>query len=336
VSLTTDLARPGFLAIAERGIGDALTLLPSLRALRAARPDLRIELLTPGLFTLAENLGDTATVLDHRPLERMGDEERLAWLGARSAEWVWNTEGERGLWTAALRRSGRPTWVNAPAQSDWGSRNVLRVRFAQLRELFPGLTAPGDGGLALTPSQQEHRRAFRGGFASDALLVAIQPGAGDQRRIWPPEKFRALACALADRPRVTVLFFLSDAEARFREPGYLPDRANVRWVSGCLDEIVPKLAACDLCIGNDSGFYHLAFALGSRVVGIHRSLRGAQRWAYRSPRSRVVISWMPRQLARDWTRWISVARVLRAADALAPELRAAPIDSSPSVLDSAP
>jgi ADP-heptose:LPS heptosyltransferase len=89
-------------------------------------------------------------------------------------------------------------------------------------------------------------------------------------------------------------------------------------VSGRLDEVVPKLAACDLYIGNDSGFYHLGFALGSRVVGIHRSLRGAQRWAYRSSRSRVVVNWVPRQLGRDWTRFVSVARVLRAARQVTP------------------
>jgi ADP-heptose:LPS heptosyltransferase len=307
-------------AIAERGIGDALTLLPSLRALRAARPDLRIELLTPGLYPLADNLRETAAVLDHRPLDGLGAEERLAWLGARNAGWVWNTEGERGPWTAALRRSDHSTWVTAPAQREWGSRNVLRIRFAQLRQLFPGLTAPGEVGIRLTPAQEAARRTFRAGFPHDSVLVAIQPGAGDPKRSWPAEKFRALAVALAERPQVTVLLFLGDTDALFRAPGYLPDRANMHCVSAPLEDVVPRLAACDLCIGNDSGFYHLAFALGLRVVGIHRSLRGAQRWAYRSPRSRVVISWMPRQLAPDWARWVSVPRVLRAARRLAPEL----------------
>jgi ADP-heptose:LPS heptosyltransferase len=307
-------------AIAERGIGDALTLLPSLRALRAARPELRIELLTPGLYPLADNLRDTATVLDHRPLDGLGDEGRLAWLRSRNAGWVWNTEGERGPWTAALRRSDHPSWVNAPSQRQWGSRNVLRVRFAQLRELFPGLTAPGQIGIPLLPAQETARRAFRAGFPHDSLLVAIQPGAGDPKRSWSAEKFRALAGALAERPQVTVLFFLSDTEPLFRAPGFLPDRVNMRCVSARLEDVLPRLAACDLCIGNDSGFYHLAFALGLRVVGIHRSLRGAQRWAYRSPRSRVVISWMPRQLEKDWARWVSVPRVLRAARRLAPEL----------------
>jgi hypothetical protein len=279
-----------------------------------------MELLAPGLYPLADNLRDTATVLDHRPLDGLGDEGRLAWLRERNPRWVWNTEGERGPWTAALRQSDRTTWVTAPAQREWGSRNVLRVRFAQLRGLFPGLAAPGEVSIVLTPAQEAARRAFRAGFPHDSLLVAIQPGAGDPKRIWPAEKFRALAGALAERPRVTVLFFLSETEALFRAPGYLPDRVNMRCVSARLEDVVPKLAACDLCIGNDSGFYHLAFALGLRVVGIHRSLRGAQRWAYRSPRSRVVISWMPRQLEQDWARWVSVPRVLRAARRLTPEL----------------
>lgn len=309
---------PRFLAIAERGIGDALTLLPSLRALRAARPELRMELLAPGLFPLADNLRDTAAVLDHRPLERLSAAERLDWLGRMGFRWVWNTEGERGPWTAALRGNEDPMWVNAPDQRHWGRRNVLRVRAAQLRELFPELPAPGSVGLSLTPPQEAARRGFRAQFPGDAVLVAVQPGAGDPRRVWPAEKFRALAGALTERADATVLLFLSEAEARFAEPGFLPERPNLRWVRAPLEEAVPMLAACDLSIGNDSGFYHLAFALGLKTVAIHRSLRGARRWSYRSPRSRVVICWMPRQLARDWTRWVSVRRVLRAARRLVP------------------
>jgi hypothetical protein len=255
-------------------------------------------------------------VLDHRPLDGLGDEARLEWLRSRDAEWVWNTEGARGPWTAALRRADRPGWVNAPPQQEWGSRNVLKVRPAQLRRLFPELPAPKEPALRLTPSQEAARREFRSGLPSDSLLVAIQPGAGDPNRIWPAEKFRELAAALADRPRVTVLFFLSAADTHFRAPGYLPDRGNIHWVSGGLETVLPRLAACDLCIGNDSGFYHLAFALGSRVVAIHRSVRGARRWAYRSPRSRAVVCWMPHQLDRDWARWVSVSRVFRAAQGL--------------------
>jgi ADP-heptose:LPS heptosyltransferase len=316
----TGPVRPGFLTIAERGIGDALTLMPSLRALRMVRPDLHIELLTPGLFPLADNLSDVATVLDHRPLQELGDDERFEWLRQRDVAAVWNTEGAQGRWTAALRRANQLSWINAPPQQEWGHRNVLRVRHAQLRQLFPDLPPAADGRLRLTPAQEEARREFRAGFPSGSLIIGIQPGAGDPKRIWPPEKFRELALTLAARPRVTVLLFLSDAERHFLTPGYLPVRPNLQCVTIGLDAVLPRLAACDLCIGNDSGFYHLAFALGSRVVAIHRSLRGARRWAYRSPRSRAVACWMPRQLDPDWARWVSVSRVLRAARRLVPDL----------------
>ena len=87
-----DLSKPGFLAIAQRGIGDALTLLPSLRALRAARADVRIELVAPGLLVLAENARDTATIVDDRPLAALDDDERARWLRTRNFAWVWNTE----------------------------------------------------------------------------------------------------------------------------------------------------------------------------------------------------------------------------------------------------
>jgi ADP-heptose:LPS heptosyltransferase len=309
-----------FLAIAERGIGDGLTLLPSLRSLKASHPDLRIELITPGLFPLAENLSATASVLDHRPLEGLGPEDRLEWLRSRNPTWVWNTERGNGPWAQALRWASNRRWVNAAAQRDWGHRNVLQVRFSQLWNLFHDLP-PADGlRFPLTDAQRAARREFRARFPSDSLMVAIQPGAGDRNRVWPAEKFRDLALALSKRPRVTVVFFLSENETDFRAPGYLPKGENLELISEKLEDVLPKLAACNLYVGNDSGFYHLAFTLGSRVVGIYRSVRSARRWSYRSARSRAVVCWMPHQLDGDWTRWVSVPRVLRASRRLVPGL----------------
>ncbi len=311
--MSVDLLRPGLLVIAEQGIGDALTLLPSLRALRTARPDLRIELLAPGLYPLAANVRETVTILDHRPLAALAEEERLAWLRERGIRWIWNTERKQGQWSRALRESHNPDWFTAPIQRDWAARHVLDARFVQLRGLFPDLPGPGKLALPLTPVQESERQSFRSRFPPAHTLVAIHPGAGDPNRVWPAERFRALACILAEHPMVTVLFFLGDAEVHFSAPGYLPERVNVQWVSQPLDGAVPMLAGCDLFIGNDSGFYHLAFALGLKVVGIYRSPRRAQRWAYSSPRARAVFPWVPSPLRRDWTRWVSVKRVLTAA-----------------------
>jgi Glycosyltransferase family 9 (heptosyltransferase) len=309
-------SQPGLLAIAERGIGDGLTLLPSLRALRLAHPDLRIELIAPGLVPLTPNLRETATVLDPEPLVGLTTAERLGWLRDRQVQWVWNTERRQGPWSYALQGSQNPNWLTAPGQRDWGDRQVLPVRFDQLRVLFPNLPAPQELTLSLTAEQEITRASFRSSLPQPQRLIAIQPGAGDANRIWPAESFRAVASALTEDPGITVLFFLSEAEAHFRAPGFLPDRANLRWLCEPLDRALPRLAACDLLIGNDSGFYHLAVALGLKVVGIYGSRRGARRWAYRLPRTRTMVPWLPRPFRRDWRRWVSVRRVLRAARSL--------------------
>src|SRR2546430_3918627 len=143
-----DLSKPGFLAIAQRGIGDALTLLPSLRALRAARADVRIELVAPGLLVLAENARDTATIVDDLPLAALDDDERTRWLRTRNFAWVWNTEGEQGPCHAAIQAAAGPRWISTATQKYWRGRNVLRVRFAQLARLCPEVRTPGQIGRA--------------------------------------------------------------------------------------------------------------------------------------------------------------------------------------------
>ena len=311
-----DLDRPGFLAIAERGIGDALTMVPSLRALRAAHPEIRVEFLAPGLFPLAPNLRDAATILDHRPIAALGAEDRLAWLRQRNVTWVWNTEAEAGAWSRALPLAGRPTWITAPTQRHWRGQ-VVQVRFEQLRTLFPDLSNPGRIDLALTAEQEESRRSQ---LVPGRTLIAVQPGAGDARKLWPAEKFAELIAALTERDSVTVLLFLSGEERQFSVDGFLPARDNLRRIQLPLAEALPLLAAADLFIGNDSGFAHLAFAMGVRTVVVFRSLASARRWGYRAARTRTVFPYVPKLFSGEWSRWISVRRVLRTARRLLPGL----------------
>ncbi len=312
--MAEDLERPGFLAIAERGIGDALTMVPSLRALRAARPDIRIEFLAPGLLPLAPNLRDAATILDHRPIAALGLDERLAWLRHRNTTWVWNTEAEAGAWSRALPGAAQPTWITSPTQRHWRGQ-VVRVRFAQLRLLFPDLRRPGGMELPLTAEQEVARRAQR---VPGRTLIAVQPGAGDRRKLWPADKFAELITALTERQSVLLLLFLSGAEAEFSASGFLPVRDSLRTVQLPLADALPVLAAADLFIGNDSGFAHLAFALGLRSVVIFRSLASARRWGHRDRRARVLFPYMPKPFGGEWSRWVSVRRVLRTVGRLLP------------------
>ncbi|HJQ64816.1 MAG TPA: glycosyltransferase family 9 protein [Gemmatimonadales bacterium] len=309
-----DLDRPGFLAIAERGIGDALTMVPSLRALRAAHPELRVELLAPGLFPLAANLRDAATILDHRPLTGLSADQRLAWLRDRNTTWVWNTEAEAGAWSRALPLAGRPTWITAPTQRHWRGQ-VVQVRFEQLRGLFPDLRTVGGMDLSLTADQETVRRGLR---MPGSTVIAIQPGAGAPGKLWPAEKFSELIIALTQRESVVVLLFLSGEEPQFSASGFLPVRDNLRLVQLPLADALPVLASADLFIGNDSGFAHLAFALGLRSVVIFRSLASARRWGHRGARARALFPYVPKPFRGEWSRWVSVRRVLRSVRRLLP------------------
>lgn len=304
------------LVISEIGIGDALTLTPALRGLRKQHPGISIQMFAPGIFSLKENFCELAEILDHRELAQASLEAKHAWLRGQGFRWVWNTENEKSAWRQVLSMANNPAWISAPPHRTWPRRPVLILRQQQFQQLFPALAPEGDPLLVLTAAQEDERRRFRARFAQGQRLIALQPTANDPTKIWPAEKFCELASRLAAPPQTTVVLFL-DAAARktFNETVLRPPQDLIT-LTEPLGSAIAKLAACDLFIGNDSGFYHLAFALGLQVVGIYRSRRNAQVWSYRSPRSRGVYFYLPSMVRRHWGRYLSVHRVMRAVQSL--------------------
>jgi ADP-heptose:LPS heptosyltransferase len=303
------------LVISEIGLGDALTLLPALRALKSLRPDVSIHMLAPSLFPLRDNVRDVVLVLDSRILRIGSAGDQRDWLGGQGYDAVWNTENEHSSWRTILAEGGNPRWISAPPHRSWPHRQVLELRLEQLRSLYPEIGDSGDSRLELTPEQGGARDRFRSLFPPGEILVAMQPGAKDKTKVWPAEKFIALAGALARRPGTTVCFFLAPDD-RTTFDRLLPDIPGVHRFTESLEVLLPKLAACRLFIGNDSGFYHLAYALGLEVVGIYRSRRYRKVWSYPTPRSRGVYFYLPSPLRHHWKRCVSVGRVRKAAEGL--------------------
>jgi len=303
------------LVISEVGLGDALTLLPALHGLKAIRPDVSIDMLAPGVFPLRENLQDVASVLDHRPLLDCDARDQRNWLLSQAYDAVWNTENERSVWRRILAEERHPRWISAPPHRTWPRQQVLGLRLQHLRCLYPEVRESGDPVLDLTPEQRRAIPAFRSLFSSNNTLVAIQPGAADKTRVWPAEKFVALAGALTGRPGTAVCFFLAP-EDRSTFDGLLPANPGIHRFTESLGVLLPKLAGCDLFIGNDSGFYQLAYSLGLDVVGIYRSRRDMKLMSYRTPRSRSVCFYLPSPVRRHWKQCLSVGRVLKAAEQL--------------------
>jgi ADP-heptose:LPS heptosyltransferase len=101
-------------------------------------------------------------------------------------------------------------------------------------------------------------------------LVAVHAGANDPRRRWPPDRFAAVADALAERGAQVVLVGaptdagLSSAVRRAmrREAADLTGRLSLSGLTGLL-------ARCMLMVGNDSGPRHLAAAAGTATVAVY-------------------------------------------------------------------
>jgi ADP-heptose:LPS heptosyltransferase len=127
---------------------------------------------------------------------------------------------------------------------------------------------PADGGAARRPAGGERggRRLVRGG----RRLVAVHAGANDPRRRWPPDRFAAVADALAERgARVVLVGAPADAElssavlrAMRHQAVDLTGRLSLCGLTGLL-------AGCALLVGNDSGPRHLAAAVGTATVAVY-------------------------------------------------------------------
>lgn len=144
-----------------------------------------------------------------------------------------------------------------------------RLRLLEVVGLAGAATATLDPRLALLP--RDFEEAGRCLPWSRMPLVVVQPGATDPRRRWAPERFAAVADALAD------------AGARIAVNGSADERDLVRQVCRAMRHPAHDLAAAGLSLSgvagvlsravvllsNDTGPLHLAQAVGTATFGIY-------------------------------------------------------------------
>lgn len=128
--------------------------------------------------------------------------------------------------------------------------------------------------------------------------IVIHPGAGNEAKRWPAERFIELAERLAGEGRA-VRIVLGEVELE-KWPKELIDRAMVAGKGGevrggevrvvtpdRLLDLLDEIAAADVFIGNDSGPGHLAGILGVPTVSLYGG-EGEHRWRPLGPRVRVL------------------------------------------------
>lgn len=113
--------------------------------------------------------------------------------------------------------------------------------------------------------------------AATALLppgdpyVAVHAGATDPRRRWPPERFAAVAGAVAaNGARPVLVGSRSDATASSAVCAAMGAHQPLDLTGSTdLGELAAVLERCAVLVGNDSGPLHLARAVGTATVGLY-------------------------------------------------------------------
>ena len=249
------LSEPHILVLRALGLGDFLTAVPALRAVRRARPGHRLVLAAPAVLAPLVRLSGTAdAVLDQHGLAGP------AWPGP-SPELAVNLHG-RGPQSHLLLRGLGPRRVVAfdcPAAGHvgppWHDDEHEVRRWCRLVSESLGVDAdPGDLGLAVPPGPS-------GPSEADGAVV-VHPGAAFGSRRWPPERFAEVARGVAaDGLPVVVTGGPGEEELAAgvaSRAGLPPGRVVAGSLS--LEGLAALVARARLLVCGDTGVAHLATA----------------------------------------------------------------------------
>jgi ADP-heptose:LPS heptosyltransferase/uncharacterized protein YjbJ (UPF0337 family) len=246
------VSRPLLVAYRALGLGDLLTGVPALRALREAFPDHRLVLAAPAaLAPLAELSGAVDEVLDTAPLAvpalRGPDVAvNLHGRGPESHRAVLASEPRRMIAFAAPGLPG-PQWRA-------GEHEV--ARWSRMLE---------ESGIPADPARLD-LRAPAGSLAPGATV--LHPGAASPARRWPAARWAAVARAEREAGRRVVVTG-SAAERPLAEEvarGAGLARGDVLAGRTSVIELAALVASAGLVLCGDTGVGHLATAFGAPSV----------------------------------------------------------------------
>jgi ADP-heptose:LPS heptosyltransferase len=298
------------------GLGDLLASVPALRALRAARPDAEVVLLTwaemapvvARMNAYVDELFDFPgwSGIPERPPRLKELPEFLAEVRRRRFDLAVQMYGGQAAANQVTERLGarRTAGFFTPGQwdADLATHLPYPYREREVRrhlELVGFLGAPPAGEdleFPLWPEDLEEAGALRrrhglpeGGF------VCLHPGATAASRRWPPERFAAVGDALAARGLPVVLVGVPGEEpVAAAVAAAMAARAVDLTGRTSLGGFAALLASAALLVGNDSGPAQLAAAVGCPAVTVFLAGDPA-RWSPPDPRYRPLTAGVPCQ-----------------------------------------
>ena len=271
------------LCIQLRRIGDVLMTTPAVRALRRAYPRAHIAFLTEA---------PADQVYRHSPhVDEVIVWPRKAGVGERlKAAWALR----RRRFDAVLDFFGNPTsaqitrLTGAPTRVGFdfpGRRRAYthRIRTPEGRRfaayhktlLLQPLGAEPDGLLPeIHYGEHEHayaqRQAAELGIVPGDFVVALSPVSRQPYKVWPAQRFAAVADALAERYGAKILLFWGPGEEDMVDAvrAAMTHSALPGYPVPTLLEMAALLQRCDVYVGNDNGPRHFAVAVGTPTVAV--------------------------------------------------------------------
>ena len=165
--------------------------------------------------------------------------------------------------------------VQGPVMSYfWASQTARELGCFNLVDLHNWTAGVASDGAGLEIEVTETVRAgmrdwldHRG--LTERPLIAVQLGASDERKRWPPERF-AEAVSLVPEDLGEILLLGTAAEAPLAARVLAQVRRRVHDTTGdtSLAEVAALLERCRLLLTNDTGTMHIATAVGTPVIDI--------------------------------------------------------------------
>ncbi|WP_410821348.1 glycosyltransferase family 9 protein [Micromonospora sp. 050-3] len=282
------------LVLRALGVGDLVTAVPALRALRAAYPSRELALAAPGwLAPLVDLVGGVDRLVDTAGLERP--------LRVSSAPRVAVNLHGRGPQSHRLLAATRPGRLLAYASPDAGHADgprwvVDEHEVDRWCRLLSWYDIPADrADLAL-------RRPGPTEVPSGVTL--LHPGSKIPAKRWPAERFAALARALTDQGHRVLLTGSADERALAARVADAAGLSSDAVLAGRTDlgALAALVADARLVVSGDTGVAHLATGYGTPSVVLFGPVPPAH-WGPPPDRPRHRVLWAGEA---DWPRWDGV------------------------------
>jgi heptosyltransferase III len=272
------------LIIKLRYIGDVLLATPTVRAIKAARPDVRVTMMvnrgTEDVLSGNQDL-DEIVVLDKGSLAAQW--RFIAGLRRRRFDTVIDlTNGDRSAFLSWI--SGAPVRIGFNEHHHWRGRCYTEVVQSEpgtqhridrdLEALKPLNIQAGskDPQLRLTPEEADSADQLLDqlGVQRSQSIAVLQPGARYWFKAWPLERFAELADQLTSQYGCQVLIGGSHQDIDLARQIRQAAKSNPIIMAGrtTIKQFAAIAKKSALFVGNDSGAMHIASAVGTPVVAL--------------------------------------------------------------------